>query len=215
MPRDLIPKKITGDVLGFFSIVLSYAKSAMTFAPDKSPKTLLSIMPRTNFKTLYMLVANRIAGDLLRTVEHLACYKWVGGALVLCVCSDDVKFCTRTTRGIIVKPKVLARQAFVVTDTSSSSPPDQLTVENWINSIVKPPTRDEPDDLLTTLDERVDGSIGGLGNRLEELLGTTRPAPIWEFRSLDKRTVEEFKPWVQQVEEEVIMWHKKYRNPPG
>lgn len=39
-------------------------------------------------------------------------------------------------------------------------------------------------DKLTTLDRLIDGQIGGLGTALENILGTTRAVPLFEFRNL-------------------------------
>jgi quinol-cytochrome oxidoreductase complex cytochrome b subunit len=69
-------------VLGFFSLVISYAKAA---APNqqppvyenKSPKFKTSIMPRTEFVTLYAQVKATLpgTGSLYDLVKILECYR--------------------------------------------------------------------------------------------------------------------------------------------
>ena len=66
------------DVLGFFSLVLSYAKSGNTALgkpEEKSIKAASSIMPRTDFLTIYNDVKSGIQGDLYELVRVLLCYK--------------------------------------------------------------------------------------------------------------------------------------------
>ena len=45
--------KVTDDVLGFCSLVLSYAKAAKELETNESPKLRTVFMPRTEFKTIY------------------------------------------------------------------------------------------------------------------------------------------------------------------
>lgn len=68
--------KVSDDVYGFCSLVLSYAKGASsTPGPDQSPKLLLTFMPRTEFNTIYQQVKSKIPGDLFTLFNSLACYK--------------------------------------------------------------------------------------------------------------------------------------------
>ena len=77
------PTNPPADVLGFFSLVLSYAKVA-DYSTNSSPKFLTSIMPRTSFITMFNLVKSGL-GDglnsgpdaLYEIVKVLACYTWV------------------------------------------------------------------------------------------------------------------------------------------
>lgn len=67
--------KVTDDVLGFCSLVLSYAKAASEqLKPDQSPKLFLTFMPRTEFNTIYKQVKSKIPGDLFNLFNSLACY---------------------------------------------------------------------------------------------------------------------------------------------
>ena len=68
--------KVTDDVLGFCSLVLSYAKNAkIKLAPNESPKLSTTFMPRTEFNTIYNQVKPKIKGDLFALFESLACYR--------------------------------------------------------------------------------------------------------------------------------------------
>lgn len=68
--------KVTDDVLGFCSLVLTYAKAAANdLAGDESPKLSLAFMPRTEFNTIYGQVKSKLQGDLFSLFNSLACYK--------------------------------------------------------------------------------------------------------------------------------------------
>lgn len=68
--------KVTDDVLGFCSLVLSYAKAAKAeLSVDQSPKLWLTFMPRTEFNTIFQQVKSKIPGDLFTLFNSLACYK--------------------------------------------------------------------------------------------------------------------------------------------
>lgn len=79
-PYGLTPNDVKADALGFFSLVLSYAKSASFLVSGESPKTLISIMPRTDFVTMYNEISPEIqsginSGSLFDILNILACYK--------------------------------------------------------------------------------------------------------------------------------------------
>ena len=70
------PQKVTDDVLGFCSLVLSYAKaSKRELGEDQSAKLMLAFMPRTEFNTIFQQVKSKLPGDLFTLFESLACYK--------------------------------------------------------------------------------------------------------------------------------------------
>ena len=75
-PNNIDGTKLTDDVFGFLTLVLSYAKAAKTrkLEKDRSPKQLLSFMPRTEFNTIYGQVKSKIPGDLFTLLDTLACY---------------------------------------------------------------------------------------------------------------------------------------------
>lgn len=74
-PNGISSTAVKDDVLGFFSLVMSYAKGAKAFEEDASPKELTSIMPRTDFTNLFKQVKSAVPGTLYDIVKVLACYK--------------------------------------------------------------------------------------------------------------------------------------------
>lgn len=78
-PNGIRPDLVRHDVLGFFSLVLSYAKNARAMFEDESPKELTTIMPRTHFNAMFKLVRDRVPGKLYEVVKVLGCYKNNGG----------------------------------------------------------------------------------------------------------------------------------------
>ena len=68
---------VSEDMMAFFSLVLSYVKPNGKFRStlSTSAKTLTSIMPRTDFLTMYHSVKDKIKGDdLYGLVKQLTCY---------------------------------------------------------------------------------------------------------------------------------------------
>jgi hypothetical protein len=85
-PNGLDSGSVEEDVLGFFSLVLSFAKapSASPEEPiieDESLKELTIIMPRTDFTSIYSTVKSAIPGDLYPIVRILGCYKNTGNSV--------------------------------------------------------------------------------------------------------------------------------------
>ena len=77
-PNTISPDSVKADVLGFFSLILSYAKNARDEQEDESPKGITSIMPRTEFTTLFAQVKPAVPlnpNTLYGLVKVLACYK--------------------------------------------------------------------------------------------------------------------------------------------
>lgn len=85
------PNYVSGDMLGFFSMVLSYAKHADEAYSDSSPKHILSIMPRTDFTTIFNTIRRYVPGTnypndwrpgaLYSLLKILACYVEVNSVL--------------------------------------------------------------------------------------------------------------------------------------
>ena len=94
---------------------------------------------------------------------------------------------------------------------SSDGKQDCLLVSDWIASIQNGPSPDK----LTTLDELIDGQIGGLGKSLETVIGTTRGVPIFEYRDLDGVKASKFETTTTSIETELKNFHQKYQSAPG
>lgn len=90
-PQGIAQTKVTDDMLGFASLVLSYAKGAQyQLQPDESPKLMTTFMPRTEFNTIFKQVKSKFSGDLFELFEVLACYttkvsKKAGGTYAITV----------------------------------------------------------------------------------------------------------------------------------
>lgn len=81
-PNGIDGSKISDDVLGFLTLVLSYAKAAKErLRQDQSPKLFTTFMPRTEFNTIYQQVKSKLCGDLFELIRVLACYKQGGKGL--------------------------------------------------------------------------------------------------------------------------------------
>lgn len=77
-PNGISKDSVDPQVLGFFSLVLSYAKGARTESEDTSPKEIHSIMPRTEFITIFDQVKDKVSlkpNSLYQLVKILACHK--------------------------------------------------------------------------------------------------------------------------------------------
>lgn len=73
-PNGIGADKVTNDVLGFCSLVLSYAKNADHLRQDESPILATTFMPRTEFGTIFKQVQSKIPGILFDLFDTLACY---------------------------------------------------------------------------------------------------------------------------------------------
>lgn len=99
------------------------------------------------------------------------------------------------------------QQTFQVESVGKS---DACTVQDWIESM----ENGNSPDRLTVLDQVIDGSIGGLGNRLEYILHTTRAVPLFEFRNLRAINTGDIPGMVNDAEQEVMQYHNEYAKSP-
>ena len=75
-PNGMNPTVAQQSLLGFLSLLVSYVKGAKSEVADKSPKEIISIMPRTDWTTMYGQVRGLVQGDLYELVQILVCYKF-------------------------------------------------------------------------------------------------------------------------------------------
>ena len=80
-PNGISSDTVKDDVLGFFSLVVSYAKGAKDEEEDTSPKEIISLMPRTDWTNLFNQVKPAVPGTLYDIVNILACYSGSGSSL--------------------------------------------------------------------------------------------------------------------------------------
>jgi hypothetical protein len=81
-PGGLVPDSLRDDVLGFFSMIVSYAKASKIESelPNGSVKDVTSIMPRSDFSSIYKLLKDSgampsIQGSLWDLINTISCYK--------------------------------------------------------------------------------------------------------------------------------------------
>lgn len=83
-------------------------------------------------------------------------------------------------------------------------------MKEWIASI----EGGQSPDKLTTLDKIVDGQIGGLGTLLENVVGTNRGVPLFEFRDLNSVQASRMQGLVADAENAVLSFHDQYKGSP-
>ncbi|KAH6675112.1 hypothetical protein B0J14DRAFT_637790 [Halenospora varia] len=192
--------KVSDDVLGFCSLVLSYAKGAnYPLSQDQSPKLMLTFMPRTEFNTIFQQVKSKIPGDLFTLCNSLACYKTENGNAKV---DDD--YCSGSTTNPVSNNK-FGRLTF---KNSAAS----VNIKTWIQGIG---SETGAKDALSVFDESIDGSIGGLNTATEKMYNSQRSVPLFEFRDLygtPKTT--DFEKFMGDVDTAVQALHKTFANAP-
>ncbi|KAI0405878.1 hypothetical protein F4802DRAFT_596842 [Xylaria palmicola] len=201
------PKTPTPDVLGFFSLILSYLKGADAYSSDRSPKFTLPIMPRNDFQAMFNLIKSGLGSSLdsgpdalYNIVKTLACYKWYEVDTNDYELEIDQLYCSGDPAAPVVGEKV-DQLAYKVTGGS-------FTIQEWMNDL-----QANKGDRMTVGDKAYDGQIGGFGDKMEYCLGTTRLVPLFEFRNLGGSVASQFETLISQAENEIISYHNMYRTP--
>jgi hypothetical protein len=88
-----------------------------------------------------------------------------------------------------------------------------MNVKEWIEGIA---AGHPSPDLLTTFDQEIDGSIGGLGSKTELMYKSTREVPLFEFRGLMGSHIitETLETFMASVDNEIQELHTKYAKAP-
>ncbi|ROW13591.1 hypothetical protein VPNG_04610 [Cytospora leucostoma] len=203
-PNGIEEDKVTDDVLGFCSLVLSYAKNAGHLQPDESPKKITSFMPRTEFGTIFKQVQSKIPGDLFDLFNTLACYKRSKTSANKIVTVIDKDFCS----GTVSKPVPGTKLKNLEFKNSAKS----VNIKTWIDGIS---AGTAAKDQLSVFDESIDGSIGGLKSATEKVFNTQRQVPLFEFRDLVEMPITSgFQKFMADVDEDVQRLHKTYATAP-
>lgn len=228
--------KINDAVLGFCTLVLSYAKAAnKPLNPDDpnilemSPKSWLPFMPRTEFNTIYSAVKSFFPTDdeLYDIFNTLACYKttftdnnfqvrYVGVVALqsfaqLIVYSIDGDYCTGTVHAPVPGNKFGGLKYTYIGQFPKQGIPTTLKIKDWIEGLAK----NSPSlDLLTTFDKHYDSSIGGLGTQVEKMFNLPRTAPLFECRDLNPQNTRDFEKFMGDVDSSIQKLHKNFATRP-
>ena len=91
------------------------------------------------------------------------------------------------------------------------NPPATLNIKSWIQGIgISSPSPDG----LSTFDTSIDGSIGGLGTKMERMYNSQRSVPLFEFRNLDTIMTSDFEGFMANVDSAIQELHETYANAP-
>lgn len=99
------------------------------------------------------------------------------------------------------------QQTFKTSNSEGKS--DSCSVQEWIQSIQD----GNSPDRLSQVDHIVDGSIGGYGDALENVINTNRAVPLFEFRRLAGVRAADMEKHVTDAEQAVIDYHDALGNP--
>ncbi|KAK2760243.1 hypothetical protein FQN54_002310 [Arachnomyces sp. PD_36] len=200
-PNGIDETEVSDEVLGFCSLILSYAKAARKpLDPDESPKLRLTFMPRTEFNTMYHQVKPKLKGDLFALFNTLACYKTKDGKTMV-----DTDYCT----GPISKPISNGKFGRLTYTNPASEPVASVNIQTWIEGIG---SGTGAKDALSVFDQSIDGSIGGLGTAMERMYNSERSVPLFEFRDLTYITTEGFEDFMNHADTAVQDLHNKINN---
>ncbi|KAI0480399.1 hypothetical protein GGR56DRAFT_626001 [Xylariaceae sp. FL0804] len=207
-PNGLSRKDMTDDVLGFCSLVLSYAKAAKAhgrLGDNQSPKNILTYMPRTNFNEIFKTqVSSKLTGDLFTIFNTLACYKEVRTKKMFSrewqyTLQLDKDYCTGS------KKKPTPKSTF--RDLAWTHKGDSVNIKSWIQGIG---AGDGTTDALSALDEGIDASLGGFGKTQEKMFGSDYSVPIFEFRDLDTISTSKFGNFMATADRAVQDLHREF-----
>jgi hypothetical protein len=100
------------------------------------------------------------------------------------------------------------KKTFVPGTTLGNARFGSTTIKDWIENLGK-------EDLLTKFDKTIDGSVGGLGSKMEKVLGTSRDVPLFEFRDLNWLATPDMANFVKDADAKLKELHQKYQKAPS
>ncbi|KAL1607616.1 hypothetical protein SLS60_002550 [Paraconiothyrium brasiliense] len=229
-------------VLGFCTLILSYAKAANkpvketdANAREMSPKSWVPFMPRTEFVKIYSTVKSQkffeASDKLFDIFNTLACYKttWKKERNEFDT-QIDSEYCTGTNDKPVPGDKFGGLQYRYIGAYAKEGVATTLSIKEWIEGIGSgSPTPD----LLTTFDTQYDGSIGGLGTQVEKMFikkedlesippdqnapGQKTPpriVPLFEFRDLVPQKTKDFETFMGDVDQAIQKLHLDFAKRP-
>ncbi|ROW16232.1 hypothetical protein VPNG_01972 [Cytospora leucostoma] len=216
-PLGIKEADVKDDVLGFFSLILTYAKSAPKLEQAGALKALSSIMPRTNFLMMYKLVQSGLKpylkkqGDLYTLVKYLACWEndYDHDEKKLHTVAVSHGFC-KLQNGKMVPTEEIFRDEMKFTYKFKGAKSENVSIKDWIDNLQAL----EKDSLEEDLDTWMWAQFGGLEQKTEYVVGTQRPVPIFEFRDLGSSTAATMEKDVKEIENAFLELHKKFKTAP-
>jgi hypothetical protein len=202
--RNIKQSDVTDEFLGYFSLLATYCVLAKNTEPTEGPKRLVNIMPRTDFSAQYNKFIEAKLKEQLKDTSLYDIIKKVSGS------NDD-----------------LAKEVFKWTPGVRNEIPDDwngkagdlesgnLEVGKFLNYLQgwDPATKKtlEKKDLVRLMDKALrHGQIGGLGDKMENMLDTDKPVPIFEFRDLNRITGSALADSMGSFEDKVIDYHHQF-----
>lgn len=196
------------DVLGFLTIILGYVKAAEAGDPIRGPKHSISIMPRTDFRTIYASTGVKaVIEDWTKKVSGNPEVKEYYGFNVV-----DLKSFVLAA-GIDCGFRPSGETDFPASLVlgwenwhSAQNEKYHLPIKDWLVNLQE--KRDDVD-LVSMYDKKYQaGQIGGLGQKMEKTIDGKKLLPIFEFRDLTAVFTEEVPKRLQECEKAIRKAHK-------
>lgn len=97
-------------------------------------------------------------------------------------------------------------------DLTFSQGDASCNIRDWIHGL-DPESQDQ--DALSKYDEVNDGSIGGLGTKVENMFNSQRSVPLFEFRDLEYVLTDGMEDFMGRVDKAIQDLHNNFANAPG
>jgi hypothetical protein len=202
--QEIKENDITKGFLGYFSLLTTYCVLANAGNPREGPKRLVSIMPRTDFSAQY----NKFIESKLKTqLKSVSLY-------------DIVKKISDSGDGLATEVFKWSTDTRTEIDDDWNGKADDLNSGNlqvgkFLNYLQGWDTATEKTlpqkDLVMLMDKALrHGQVGGLGNKMEDMLDTDNPVPIFEFRDLDPIIGSKLPDLMWSYEDKVIYYHHQF-----
>jgi hypothetical protein len=83
-----------------------------------------------------------------------------------------------------------------------------MSIKHWIQNM-------KTKDMVRVFDAGIDGSVGGLGSRMETLYNSNRKVPLFEFRDIPDKKTSDIELYMADVDKEIQRLHDKYKDAPA
>jgi hypothetical protein len=197
---------ITDEFLGYFSLLTSYCILADFGDPKEGPKRLLPIMPRTDFVAQYtQFIEPKLKNQL--SDKKISLYD-----IVEKVSGAGPKLAKQTFKW---KPGTVTKINDNWIGKAEDLKTGTLEVEKFLNYVQGYDKATKKTltqmDLVKLMDKTMrHGQIGSFGSKMETVLGTSKPAPIFEFRELTPVLGTALGDTMGSYEDKVIEYHKRF-----